>query len=50
MSKELRKQIDRVKNWKQFLNENSIDAYTKEIKKILDETPILNQEMLILKK
>lgn len=29
MSKEMREQIDRVKNWKQFLNESIIDWYEK---------------------
>jgi hypothetical protein len=33
MSKEMREQIDRVKNWKQFLNEN-INNDTLPIKKI----------------
>jgi hypothetical protein len=28
MSKEMREQIDRVKNWKQFLNENISNGYT----------------------
>ena len=27
MSKEMREQIDRVKNWKQFLNENKTEQY-----------------------
>jgi hypothetical protein len=28
MSKEMREQIDRIKNWKQFLNENISNGYT----------------------
>ena len=30
MSKEMREQIDRVKNWKQFLNENVKRKFTRE--------------------
>lgn len=45
MSKEMREQIDRVKNWKQFLNENSspieieIEELKKEISRLEDESP-----------
>lgn len=31
MSKEMREQIDRVKNWKQFLNENNNDNLLKTV-------------------
>jgi hypothetical protein len=38
MSKEMREHIDRVKNWKQFLNENLSDKFelTQEMKDVID--------------
>ncbi len=45
MSKEMREQINKVKNWKQFVNENSspieleIDEIKKEILRLEDENP-----------
>jgi hypothetical protein len=33
MSKEMREQIDKVKNWKQFLNENYINTITNDMMK-----------------
>lgn len=35
MSKEMRNQIDKVKNWKQFLNE-SVDEEIKDIKDMIE--------------
>ena len=35
MSKEMREQIDKVKNWKQFLNEN-VDDEIKDIKDMIE--------------
>lgn len=35
MSKEMREQIDRVKKWKQFLNENTEDKGDKLKSKLL---------------
>jgi hypothetical protein len=37
MSKEMRKQINKIRNFGQFLNEIGVDIYTKEIKKTLTE-------------
>lgn len=38
MSKEMIEQIDKVKNWKQFLNENLSDKFelTQEMKDVID--------------
>ena len=40
MSKEMREQIDRIKNWKQFLNENKNDWEFNIKIKISDILPI----------
>jgi hypothetical protein len=37
MSKEMREQIDKVKNWKQFLNENNVENLTQLIIKVREE-------------
>jgi len=39
MSKEMREQIDRVKNWKQFLNENNELTYNTVFKKQQIDNP-----------
>jgi hypothetical protein len=37
MSKEMREQINKVKNWKQFLNENLNNDLIKDIEESIDE-------------
>lgn len=43
MSKEMRKQIDRVKNWKQFLNEELTTDFKKGDKVLVNPEIIKNQ-------
>ena len=43
MSYEIRKLIDKVKNWKQFLNKN--DSTTREIIHILSENGFIIQDI-----
>ena len=41
MSKEMREQIDRVKNWKQFLNEGVCINFTENQKRLREYIKIL---------